>query len=72
MSKMSDIHLEASESIDGAGMPDEVYEDAIIEEARRILMNRAGTPQTLESQQLKTLNRLVRSKQRDEEVTDIL
>lgn len=43
MGKMSDIHQQATEAIDELGeIPDDVYEDAIIAEAQRILMERKG------------------------------
>lgn len=42
---LSDIHQQATDNVDGelgtSEVPDEVYEDAIIDEARRILMERA-------------------------------
>lgn len=45
MNKLSDIHQQATENVDErvgtAEVPEEVYEDMIIDEARRILMRRA-------------------------------
>ena len=42
MSKMSDIHQQATDNVDGelgtSEVPDFVYREAIVEEARRILM----------------------------------
>lgn len=41
MGKLSDIHQQATEVVDELGeIPADVYEEAIIDEARRILMER--------------------------------
>lgn len=53
---LSDIHIQASERV--GNVPDEVYEDAVIDEARRILMKR--NEESLEVAQIRTLEQLTK------------